>query len=82
MEPVPVTHPRRIAWRLIVAATEALTLAVNAFPITAFDNLMSLPLRGELAGWWSRRIDSANRIVYRVSKNELELLQCGGHYRD
>ena len=39
-------------------------------------------LKGNLAGWWSRRIDSANRIVYRVSQEELELLQCGGHYRD
>ena len=40
------------------------------------------PLRGDLSGWWSRRIDDANRIVYRVMGNELELLQCGGHYRD
>ena len=40
------------------------------------------PLKGDLADWWSRRIDSANRIVYRVSQDELELLQCGGHYRD
>lgn len=40
------------------------------------------PLKGELSGWWSRRIDSANRIVYRVAGSELELLQCGGHYRD
>ena len=39
-------------------------------------------LKGNPAGWWSRRIDSANRIVYRVSQEELELLQCGGHYRD
>ena len=39
-------------------------------------------LKGNLAGWWSRRIDSANRIVYRVSREELELLHCGGHYRD
>ena len=37
---------------------------------------------GDLAGWWSRRIDSANRIVYRISDDELEFLQCGGHYRD
>lgn len=40
------------------------------------------PLKGDLSGWWSRRIDEANRIVYRVVKGELELLQCGGHYRD
>ena len=40
------------------------------------------PLKGDLSGWWSRRIDEANRIVYRVERGELELLQCGGHYRD
>ena len=40
------------------------------------------PLKGVLSGWWSRRIDDANRIVYRVVRDELELLQCGGHYRD
>ncbi|MGX8706787.1 MAG: Txe/YoeB family addiction module toxin [bacterium] len=40
------------------------------------------PLKGDLSGWWSRRIDEANRIVYRIINNELELLQCGGHYRD
>ncbi len=40
------------------------------------------PLKGDLSGWWSRRIDEANRIVYRVVQGELELLQCGGHYRD
>lgn len=40
------------------------------------------PLRGDLSGWWSRRIDDANQIVYRIAEGELELLQCGGHYRD
>ncbi len=40
------------------------------------------PLKGDLSGWWSRRIDEANRIVYRIVGQELELLQCGGHYRD
>ena len=38
------------------------------------------PLKGDLAGWWSRRIDSANRIIYRVRDNAIEITQCGGHY--
>ena len=33
------------------------------------------PLKGDLSGWWSRRIDEANRIVYRVVNGELELLR-------
>ena len=40
------------------------------------------PLRGELSGFWSRRIDECNRIVYRVKDDIVELLQCKGHYDD
>ena len=38
------------------------------------------PLRGELSGYWSRRIDDANRLVYRVEGDEITIAQCGGHY--
>lgn len=40
------------------------------------------PLKGELSGFWSRRIDDANRFVYRISGNVLEILSCRGHYDD
>ena len=40
------------------------------------------PLRENLSGWWSVRIDDCNRIVFRISGGELEILQCGSHYRD
>lgn len=40
------------------------------------------PLKDNLAGWWSRRIDDANRIVYRIRENTIEIIQCGGHYGD
>jgi toxin YoeB len=41
------------------------------------------PLRGELAGWWSRRIDEKNRLVYRLTGDDsAEVLQCRGHYVD
>ena len=38
------------------------------------------PLRGELSGFWSRRIDEKNRFLYRVSRDSLEILSCKGHY--
>lgn len=38
------------------------------------------PLKGDLAGFWSRRIDDANRLVYRVNDEFLEILSCKGHY--
>ena len=39
------------------------------------------PLKHDLAGWWSRRIDDDNRIVYRILENRLEIMQYGSHYR-
>lgn len=38
------------------------------------------PLRGELSGFWSRRIDEKNRLLYRVSRDSSEILSCKGHY--
>jgi len=41
------------------------------------------PLHGNMSGWWSRRIDDANRIVYRMQDNgNIEISQCRGHYGD
>ena len=40
------------------------------------------PLSGNLTGYWSVRIDKANRIVFKISDDILEIWQCGSHYRD
>jgi len=39
-------------------------------------------LSGDLSGWWSRRIDDVNRLVYRLKDNRIEISQCRGHYDD
>lgn len=39
-------------------------------------------LRGNLAGFWSRRIDSTNRLVYAVTDEELTVIACRYHYGD
>ena len=38
------------------------------------------PLKHELSGYWSRRIDSENRLVYKVDGDRLNIVQCGTHY--
>lgn len=38
------------------------------------------PLRYEFQGCWSRRIDNANRLVYRIVDGNVEILQCRIHY--
>lgn len=37
-------------------------------------------LRGDLSGYWSRRIDDANRLVYRATETELVVIACRFHY--
>ena len=38
------------------------------------------PLRGDLSGFWSRRIDDKNGLIYRFSSDFLEIASCKGHY--
>ena len=40
------------------------------------------PLKGELSGQWSRRINDVDRLVYRLQAGALVILQCRGHYDD
>lgn len=39
------------------------------------------PLKHDLSGFWSRRIDDQNRIVYRIKNDVLEISQCRTHYK-
>lgn len=42
------------------------------------------PLRNEMSGWWSRRINHEHRLVYRVTGSgetqALEIAACRFHY--
>lgn len=38
------------------------------------------PLKGNLSGLWSRRIDEYNRLVYRIREDLLEIVSCRDHY--
>jgi toxin YoeB len=38
------------------------------------------PLRENLAGFWSRRIDDSNRLVYAVDDDFLMIVSCRYHY--
>jgi len=40
------------------------------------------PLKGNLKGWWSRRITQEHRLVYRVDGQVLIIMQCRFHYDD
>jgi len=38
------------------------------------------PLRDNLAGYWSRRIDESNRLIYAVEDDALVITACRYHY--
>lgn len=37
-------------------------------------------LKENLSGWWSRRINLEDRLVYKVDNNRIVILQCRKHY--
>jgi toxin YoeB len=38
------------------------------------------PLKNELSGCWSRRIDQEHRLVYQVQTDKIRILSCRYHY--
>jgi toxin YoeB len=39
-------------------------------------------LSGNWSGWWSRRINEKDRLIYRIDGETIEIAQCGRHYDD
>ena len=37
-------------------------------------------LKYEYQGFWSRRIDETNRLVYKIENDNIVILHCRGHY--
>lgn len=37
-------------------------------------------LKGDLSGWWSRRLDHEHRLIYKAEGTRLFILQCRRHY--
>lgn len=40
------------------------------------------PLKGDLSGYWSRRIDDEHRLVYRADEKEVKIIKARYHYSD
>jgi toxin YoeB len=39
------------------------------------------PLKGELKGYWSRRINDEHRIIYSVTNDAIIIISCRSHYK-
>ena len=40
------------------------------------------PLKENLSGFWSRRIDDVNRVVYTIEDSSIKIISCKGHYEN
>ena len=40
------------------------------------------PLTGDLSGYWSRRINDKDRLVYKIDEYNIYILSCRFHYSD
>ena len=43
-------------------------------------NLLIKDMKHNLSGYWSRRIDDTNRLVYKVEDGQLYIISCRYHY--
>jgi toxin YoeB len=72
-----------LAWWVEQDRTQALRI-VRLIRETQRDPFSGLgkpePLKHELAGCWSRRINQEHRLVYQVQKDKIRILACRRHY--
>lgn len=59
-----------------------INLLVKDIERNGFDNGIGKPepLKENLSGYWSRRIDEVNRLVYKIENEHLQIISCKGHY--
>jgi toxin YoeB len=68
-----VEHDRRKAVRIFDLVEEAARDPFNG-------KGKPEPLKHELSGCWSRRIDQEHRLVYQVTDEKIRILACRYHY--
>ncbi|MCM1468115.1 MAG: Txe/YoeB family addiction module toxin [Alistipes sp.] len=58
-----------------------INMLINEIKRTPFEGIgKPEPLKGNLSGYWSRRIDDFNRIVYFEQNGIVYVISCRGHY--
>lgn len=70
-------------WQTVSRPTvKRINLLIRDIVRTPFDGTgKPEPLRGRLTGFWSRRIDEENRLVYAVEDAVISIVSCKGHYK-
>jgi len=67
------SHDKKLLKRMNILITE-----IRRHPFTGTGK--PEPLKGELSGYWSRRINAEHRLVYRVDEDMVLIISCRFHY--
>ena len=62
----------------IVARIKSLVESIQSTPFSGIGKPEAL--KHDLAGFWSRRINKEHRLVYRIERDEIVVIQCRFHY--
>lgn len=62
----------------VVERIKALIESIQATPFAGIGKPEAL--KHDLAGFWSRRINKEHRLVYRIERDEIVVIQCRFHY--
>lgn len=62
-------------------AVERIKSLIDSIQATPFAGIgKPEALKHDLAGFWSRRINKEHRLVYRIERDEIVVIQCRFHY--
>jgi toxin YoeB len=68
-------------WKRDPKIVERIEKLIENMKLTPFTGIgKPEPLKHDLSGYWSRRINDRHRIVYKVHKNIIYIAQCRFHY--
>ena len=88
-----IWSPESLKQRDEIEGTNSLDLCEQYFAkiILLIEDIKKNPFRGlgkpehlkhEVPPCWSRRINKKDRLVYRVKRNQIEIISILGHYND
>ena len=70
-------------WKRNAQVQERITNLLDAIMKAPFEGIgKPEPLKHNLSGCWSRRINQEHRLVYEIIGNEIHILSMKGHYKD
>ncbi len=62
----------------LISRIKALIKDIDRYPFKGIGK--PEPLKGNWAGYWSRRINDEHRLIYKVSDTQILIVKCKGHY--